>query len=68
MSKANELLRQWLSVLEPNTTASHLADLCNRTEQHLADADSSQLIIAGSSRQAAHMAKAYGYELLEIGE
>ena len=75
MSKANELLRRVLELevlIHPEradwATLDEL-DLDIRT--HLKDADSVQLIIAGSSRQAAHIAKAKGvqrYTYIACGE
>lgn len=59
MSKANELLRRVI----------HSGALCDRCPEleadvcvYLEQADRVQLIIAGSSRQAAHIAKAKGVQ------
>lgn len=71
MGKANELLRQWLDMFEGGIASSPLSALRELTRSHLNDADSFQLIIAGSSRQAAHIAKAKGvqrYTFLANGE
>ena len=68
MSKANELLRRVIH-------SGALCDRCPELEadicEYLAGVDSYQLIIAGSSRQAAHIAKVKGvqrYAYIAYGE
>lgn len=58
MSRANELLRRVVKCGRLSHDADDEADIC----EYLAGVDSVQLIIAGSSRQAAHIAKAKGVQ------
>lgn len=65
MSKANELLR----LVRASVTLT--PELNSAIDEHLKDADSFQLIIAGSSRQAAYIAKEKGvqrYTYIACGE
>lgn len=71
MSKANELLRRVLETEALTRGCFVKGALQREIVEHLKDADSFQLIIAGSSRQAAHIAKAKGvqrYTYIACGE